>query len=74
MRLIQAPLRRERELRDRVVHLGADAICASDLPEHLGGLGAHRGREVVDENAYEGHCCLLALCRHSGELQGPVVL
>ena len=36
------------ELRDGIVHLGADAMRASDFPEHPPGLGAHGGQAVVD--------------------------
>ena len=62
------------EFRNGIVHLGADAMRAGDVSEHPGGLGAHRGRAVVDERAYEGHGRLLAPCWHLRERQGPVVL
>ena len=62
------------DFRDGIVHLGADAMHAGDVPEHPGGLGAHRGRVVVGERAYEGNRYLLAPCWHPCELQGPVVV
>ena len=60
--------------RDRIVHLEADAMFIANFPEHPGGLGAHGGRAVVDERAHDDYRRLLALCRHPGEPQGPVVL
>ena len=62
------------QLWDGIVHFGADAMCAGDLPEHPGGLGAHGGRAAVEERAHEGHCCLLAPCWYPREPQRPVVL
>ena len=62
------------ELRDRTLHLGADAMHASGFPEHPGGLGAQGGRAVVDERAHEGHRRQLAPCPHPREPKGPVVL
>ena len=58
------------EFGDGIVHLRADAIRAGDVSEHPGGLGAHGGRAVVDEHAYEGHCHLLATCWHPREPHG----
>ena len=66
--------RHGRELQDGVVHLKADAMCASDLPEHPGVLSAHRGQAVVPERAHEGHCCLLSLPWRPWEPQGTVLL
>ena len=46
------------KLWDGIVHFGADAMRAGNVREHPGGLGAHRGRAVVDEGAHQGHRCL----------------
>ena len=58
------PPHQECKLQNRVVHLEADALCASDFPDHPGGLPTCRGRRVVKECTHERHCRLLALCRH----------
>ena len=50
------------EFGDGMVHLRGDAMPAGDFPKHPGGLGAHRGRALVDERAHEGHCHLRVPC------------